>query len=242
MNAVKTFYCLTGLVFSATVIVAQPQANRITETDDFLAVTNSMHKAVAATFVRPEWMLPEQEAKWRDVPKECFRHIKLLFDLMSLIPASKVEMICFKYTCMSHEGILSFWVTDDAVYRITIPHFLEDSPLSIAKTVRATTFNTELDAFESVPLTKYASGGFDVPRGFYVRRTLDGTFESIYFPAITKEFPDTVRPEKARDLTKDTRGSPEKIIAFDRLLQTFDELMGKPVLWSNGGVPRTVTK
>ena len=143
---------------------------------------------------------------------------------------------------MSNEGILSFWVTADAVYRIKTPLFLEDYPLSIAKTARTNTFNTELDAFESVPLTKQASGGFDVPRGFYVRRTLDGTFESIYFPAILKDFPEMVTPQEARDLTKDARVSPEKMFVFNRLLQTFDELMGKPVLWSNDGVPRTVTE
>ena len=130
------------------------------------------------------------------------------------------------------------------MYRIKHPVNLsfKEYTLSVSKTVRTGAFNSEFDAFESVPQRKSLLYAFDAPCGFYARRIPDGTFKSVYFPVVVEEDP-SIRvklPEGAIGLSRGVAQSPEKIFAFSHLLKTLDELMGKPVVWANDGTPKTL--
>jgi len=252
-NRTNIFYCLTCLIGLALLSTAQTRYDGRIEAypvhsfavNDFWAVSNSVYKAATTN-----WM---KDGKAVHLQETDFEQIRFLFGLMGSITTSKVEVICYRHSGMDlSEGALSFWITDNAIYRIRNPVFLWDKyALSLAKTVRTKTFDTELNVFDSVPLTKSTLNTLDVPFGFYVRRILDETFESVYFPIIVEDTP-AEKIQMMYDKAYSGTGIPleqlrdninvPKISAFNHLLKTFDELMEKPVVWSNDGTPRTRTE
>jgi hypothetical protein len=232
--------CLVYCVGFALWSIAQPddgmeKSAQSSAINDFWAVSNSVYKAAywASVLDERQTYFPAREVE----------QVRFLFDLMSLLSTSRVEVICFKSSGIdANRGHLSFWVTGDMVYKIKHPVYLssEKYTLSLFKTVRTNAFNSEFGAFESVPLKKSLLYAVDVPCGFYTRRVPDGTFHSIYFPIVVEESPPIRPPEGAKDIY--VFDPPLKIYAFNKLFNTLSALMEKPVVWSNDGTPRTVTE
>lgn len=245
--------CLVGLVFLTAVSVAQTQPDRVDEPSDFIALSNSVRQATTTN-----WMYPRQDVYF---PRESFEHLRFASDLMDLLPTARAEVVCYQHSGLSSTNAQLFWMTDDAVYKITIPLgiFLERDvfsrgvnlcipcTLSVSQTARTKAFDDELEAFEAVPLTESTLDTFDAPYGFYARRASDGTFESIFFPVILDErlisIPkgsDVLAQERIKALNDKRMRNPHKMAVFYRLLKTFDGLMAKSVVWSDDGIPRTL--
>jgi len=253
MKVLRAFCCVTVFALAAT---AQPQPD--VDIDDFIAVSNSVRKAAMT-----RWWGAEQ-VPYSLRSKETFEQLRFVFDMMKPLATSKVEVICFKGLGFGPESLV-YWMTDEAVYKMTFsreifmereiltfnsgkehrPRFKYNLPIS--KTVRTKTFDAELEAFESVPLKANIGFAIDAPIGFYVRRTPDGTFESIFFPHVTRwhqfPIPDDADEQHAEVLRKfNEMQSANKMAVFARLLETLGELMEKPVTWAGDGTPRTVVK
>jgi len=237
-NQKKMFYCmLSAAVFFVPMVVrsqvfnpidwsSSPLSSRITE--DFFALSNCLHKAID---VAEKEMRGEIEASEKSFPRDTLQHVSWLFNVMSIISTSKVEVICF---CSSgfnaRSEILLFWLTRDSVYRTTLsvrPSFSRpNNPLlSVSQTWRTKTFDATLDAFEDIPFRQdplFSLFISDAPHGFYVRRTPNGVFDGLYFSMVT--FEDTGNP---------------KVPSFARLLKIFDQLMEKNITWKDG-IPETI--
>ena len=248
MNRIKVCCCLAAFALSAT---AQPRPDE--GMDDFLAVSNSVHKAART--------LPQDA--WYSLRNGTFEQLRFIFDMMSALSTSKVEVICYQGLGFGPESLV-YWMTGEAVYKMNFPRdvFLERGPfigrdgkkvcypfkynLSISKTVRTKTFDTELEAFESIPGKRSGIRAVDAPCGFYARRKSDGTFESIYFPVVTSwkvPIPDDADDER-KEMMKvlNERARTDKMCVFSCLLERFGEWMEKPVVWSDDDIPRTVTE
>jgi len=241
-TANKNYYLICLLVFVLP-IIALPQFTALPPSissyeSDYQAVLDSIRTAAAN-----DWQGNIQRAE----PKPA--SLRFLFDVMSGISTSKVEVICFRSSgSNANAGILSFWITHDAIYRIRYPvTFLDNYSLSLSKIPRMKTIELELDAFESVSLTKERFYTDTPPSGFYLRRKPSGTFECVYFHQIIISFENFVTPKET--LTEDKTLNEllsdlvaQKVLAFNHLLKTLDELTRKPTVWSNDGTPRTRTE
>lgn len=265
MNRIQVFCCLTLLVLS---VIAQSQTDEGIKPDGFLVVSNSMHKAVMANRMMPrrEVKLPKESFKHirfffdmmdsislSNVEVICYRGLGIDANenLIFWLTRDAVYKIMFSQAM--------FWERDTSLSKddgITLKrdnsgnimgidwgrekvknHF--QYTLSISKTMRTETFDAELTAFESVPPTESNQFSYDTPCGFYVRRTSDNTFESIYFPMVIKDISDDkmqllqnkifARIQKSSDKTRFRDGfNHPQTSAFNRLFEMFDKLMDKP--------------
>lgn len=222
-------YCLICCVGLSFLSIAQPdgvveEAAQSGISNDFLAVSNSVYKATfwsSMSAGKPIYF-PEREVE----------QVRFLFDLMNAVSTSKVELICFQNSGrLAESGNLSFWITGDAVYKIKHPEILsfEKYTLSISKTARTGVFDSELEAFESIPQKNSSIIAHDAPSGFYTRRTPDGTFQCIYFPIIVEGPPLPIRSNKLPEGAKRIymQDPNLKIYAFNRLFDTFSVLVEK---------------
>ena len=248
-NKTNMFYCLTCLIGLTLPVTAQTQYDDLIAAypapsfaaDDFRAISSSVCKAAATNW--------SGALEWNNyIPNAEIEQIRFLFDLMGIISTSKVSVICHKSSgANANEGNLSFWITDDAVYKIHHPvmPFFNKYSLSLSKSPRTSAFDSELIAFEVISLQEGWIGGHNAPRGFYVKRMPDGTFESVFFHQLP---PGSLANPKDRKMEFDLKqpqknpAVPIKVSTFNHLLKTFDELMEKPVVWSDDGTPRTRTE
>ena len=115
-NAVWCLICCVGF---AILSIAQPDdvvegAAQPNSFHDFWAVSNSVSRAA-------DWA-SVLDGRQSYFPGEGIEQARVLFDLMGLISTSKVEVICFKSSDIdANRGHLSFWITEDTVYKINHP-------------------------------------------------------------------------------------------------------------------------
>lgn len=152
--------------------------------------------------------------------------VTFAFDVMSLLSTSKVDAICYQspgpVLGMSH---VSFYITQDAIYKIKQPCETSRYTMSISRIPRTKELDQELQRFETTP--RPVSNRFFVSYGgtygFYVRRTPDHAFSCTFFRYLPGD--------SGHDLPKEN--------AFLHLLDRLEELMVKPVVWSDGSVSPT---
>lgn len=153
--------------------------------------------------------------------------VTFAFDVMSLLSTSKVDAICYQspgpVLGMSH---VTFCITQDAVYKIKQPRETRRYTMSISRIPRTEELDQELQLFETTPRPVLKNRGFlsfDGTYGFYVRRRSDHAFTCTFF----------------KYLPEDSRPYLPKENAFLHLRSRLEELMVKPVVWSDGSVSPT---